>query len=309
MVNGLYDIPVDFFLKPYVGFGVGAATYSPDHIRADGMPYPGYFGGDRTNIAYQGIAGVAYNMDDNIALTLEYRYFPNVRVGFRPASAFSSTKPQSALVGIRYSFGGGERQQAAQSAALYAAARSGAGARRRSSQLPGVLRLRQVDLLSPDARGIVDQAAANAKSNRIMRNSMSPDIPIRSGRMRTTCVCRNAGRSRSQPNFRLMACLESEDLHLCQGHSMICWFRQRTAGVREPQNRRVQIVYSLSWADRRLTSHLFTDDLLLRRSACDTRASSAVAIVLQVRVGHAPGICRELLIIFVTVRGGNAVSD
>ena len=162
MANALYDIPVDFALKPYVGLGIGAATYAPDHIRADGMPYPGYFGGDRTNFAYQGIAGVAYNFDDNLALTLEYRYF--VRPGEHPAGIRTDYQSQSALIGFRYSFGEKAHHEEVV-AQTYAPPPAAAPATAPRNYLV-FFDFNKSDLTA-DARGIVDKAASNAQASHI----------------------------------------------------------------------------------------------------------------------------------------------
>jgi outer membrane protein OmpA-like peptidoglycan-associated protein len=116
MGNVLYDIPVDMPFRPYVGFGVGAADYTPYHIRSDGMPYfrsgpgtgtayPVYVGGpDEWGFAWQAIGGVSYDLDYSVALTLEYRYFE--RVDDHPPAVRNDYEAHSVLVGVRYTFGG-----------------------------------------------------------------------------------------------------------------------------------------------------------------------------------------------------------
>ena len=164
MANALYEIPVDFALKPYIGLGIGAASYAPDHIRADGMPYPGYFGGDRTNFAYQGIAGVAYNLDDNMAVTFEYRYF--ARPEEHPAGIRTDYQSQSALIGFRYSFGEKMHERTVQAQSYAPAPAASAPPAPRNYLV--FFDFNKSDLTS-DARGIVDTAATNAKSNHVTR--------------------------------------------------------------------------------------------------------------------------------------------
>jgi OOP family OmpA-OmpF porin len=235
MANALYDIPVDFPLKPYVGFGIGAATYAPDHIRADGMP-PGYFGGDRTNIAYQGIAGVAYNFDDNIALTLEYRYF--VRPDEHPAGIRTDYQSQSALIGIRYSFGEKVHEEA--QAATYVPPPAAAPAPAAPRNYLVFFDFNKSDL-TPDARGIVDKAATNAQSAHITQLEVtgytdtvgSDAYNMRLSRRRAEAV---------SAELQAQGVPASEIAIFAKGkHDLLV---PTADGVREPQNRRVQIVYS-----------------------------------------------------------------
>ena len=66
MVSALYDIPTGTSFVPYVGAGIGASRTT---VRSDGAK-EGKWG-----IAYQGIAGLRYDMSRNLALGVEYRYF------------------------------------------------------------------------------------------------------------------------------------------------------------------------------------------------------------------------------------------
>lgn len=86
MANAIYDIPVCYFVRPYVGFGVGyAKNYVGTHLKHKKETYKAHH--SKNGFAWQGIAGLAYPIEcfscygvDQLDATLEYRYFkPNIR--------------------------------------------------------------------------------------------------------------------------------------------------------------------------------------------------------------------------------------
>ncbi len=73
MANGYYDIPTGGRWTPYIGGGIGFAL---DHLTVDASPSPGtVVDSTSTQFAYQGIAGIGYQITDSLNLALEYRYF------------------------------------------------------------------------------------------------------------------------------------------------------------------------------------------------------------------------------------------
>jgi outer membrane protein OmpA-like peptidoglycan-associated protein len=241
MVDALYDIPVDFALKPYVGFGVGAATYAPDHIRGDGMPYPAYFGSDRTGVAVQGIAGVAYNIDDNIALTLEYRYF--VRPGDHPTGVNTDYQSNSALIGVRYSFGAPVVHEEAEK--TYVPAPAVAPAQNVPRNYLVFFDFNKSDLTS-DARGIVDKAASNAHSSGITQLEVTGYTDTVGSDAYNMRLSRRRAESVSA-ELQTQGVPANEIAIYAKGkHDLLV---PTADGVREPQNRRVQIVFSAGGAN------------------------------------------------------------
>lgn len=70
MANGYYDFGNGRF-KPYIGGGVGAANVKMDKIRNN----VGQFADDDDNVlAYQGMAGVSYELNPCWSINAEYRY-------------------------------------------------------------------------------------------------------------------------------------------------------------------------------------------------------------------------------------------
>jgi len=104
MGNLLYDINTGTGFTPYIGVGAGIAQVRMDLGGFDDRDYV---------FAYQGIAGVAYNITNNLALTLDYRYFatldPKFDLGGPGALAGSTVEAEyrnhTVMAGLRYSFG------------------------------------------------------------------------------------------------------------------------------------------------------------------------------------------------------------
>jgi outer membrane protein OmpA-like peptidoglycan-associated protein len=235
-IDALYDIPVDYALKPYVGFGVGGATYSPDHMRANGMPYPSYFGGDHWDWTYQAIAGVAYNLDDNIALTLEYRYY--IIPGGHPAAIRTDYESNAALFGVRYSFGAPSHAASVQQAAYTPPPAPPPRAAPRNYLV--FFDFDKSDLTG-DARKIVDQAAGNAKSSNVTRLDVTGYTDTVGSEAYNMRLSRRRAESVSA-ELQAQGVPASEIAIYAKGkHDLLV---PTGDGVREPQNRRVQIVYS-----------------------------------------------------------------
>jgi len=98
MSNLLYDINTGTAFTPYVGIGAGLARVRSSITGA------GFAASDADWVfAYQGIAGVAYNLTNNLALTADYRYFGTRDPEFDGVRGDYNN--HSVLVGLRYSFG------------------------------------------------------------------------------------------------------------------------------------------------------------------------------------------------------------
>ena len=142
MVNVLYDIdpsylaglPLPFPINPYVGIGAGYAQafHNNAHFYGATGPVPGAPGGYRTllrsndsdgNLAYQAIIGSSFpiNAVPGLSLTVEYRfmgladnrkynyqYFSNqpapVGTATRARATFNDDYNHAVLVGLRYAF-------------------------------------------------------------------------------------------------------------------------------------------------------------------------------------------------------------
>jgi OmpA-OmpF porin, OOP family len=83
MTNVLYDFTVGFPITPHFGFGIGAVQIS-DGVKLPGI---GQFINDSTwQFGYQGIAGIRYNLNPALTLDLDYRYLATTQPTFRIAN-------------------------------------------------------------------------------------------------------------------------------------------------------------------------------------------------------------------------------
>jgi outer membrane protein OmpA-like peptidoglycan-associated protein len=122
MFNGYYDfnLGAGSFIQPYVGLGVGWAWSSLDQIKTvspTSASTQTNIAGSESNFAYQAILGAAFPISavPGLALTAEYRYFATLDIGhdatvYRPTGfSRSVTEVESAnhsvLIGLRYAFG------------------------------------------------------------------------------------------------------------------------------------------------------------------------------------------------------------
>jgi outer membrane protein OmpA-like peptidoglycan-associated protein len=233
MVNALYEIPLDSPIRPYIGAGAGYSDYAPDHVRGDNMPYPNYYSGDKWGFAWQAIGGVSYNIDDNIALSVEYRYFE--RLYDYPYGVRDAYESQSALIGVKYTFG--EREQPVHEAVYTPPAPAPRPAAAPRNYLV-FFDFNKSDLTG-DARHIVDQAASNAKSGNVTQLNVtgytdtvgSDAYNLRLSRRRAESVASEL-EAQGVPSSEIAIYAKGK-------HDLLV---PTADGVREPQNRRVQII-------------------------------------------------------------------
>jgi OmpA-OmpF porin, OOP family len=92
LVNGYYDFKNASRFTPYVGAGIGygKVRYSSDTA--------GVNSSSEDALAYQGVAGVGYELNPCWTLTGEYRYLGTTEAGD------TRYQSHSALAGVRYSF-------------------------------------------------------------------------------------------------------------------------------------------------------------------------------------------------------------
>lgn len=80
MTNVLYDFTLGFPITPHIGVGVGAVNIF-DGVKLSGI---GQFLNDSTwQFGYQGIAGIRYNLNPSLTLDLDYRYLATTQPTFR----------------------------------------------------------------------------------------------------------------------------------------------------------------------------------------------------------------------------------
>ncbi len=106
MLNGYYDFNRGGAVQPYVGIGVGGARLNVS--AAGGF---GSFQDEDTVLAYQAMLGVAFNLTEQLALDIGYRYFVADDADFDglgpnlTAATFDAEYEHQAItLGLRYQF-------------------------------------------------------------------------------------------------------------------------------------------------------------------------------------------------------------
>ena len=126
MANALYDFNLASFgaptISPYIGAGAGYGTAQMRHVSnrvvTPAATQLGTVTANNGSIAVQGIAGVAFGLGQvvpGLALTLEYRYYTTLAtsIELKSSAGASNTRTssdvrfanQSIMAGVRYAFG------------------------------------------------------------------------------------------------------------------------------------------------------------------------------------------------------------
>ena len=104
MVNGIYDFMPHSRFHPFVGVGVGGAYLDATGTR---IQTTSSYGGKDNEFAYQGFAGLGYDINPSMQASLQYRYFAtqNPNFALNTANVTSEYHNQAVLVGFTYKFG------------------------------------------------------------------------------------------------------------------------------------------------------------------------------------------------------------
>ncbi len=104
MINGYYDFTTNSAFTPYLGFGAGFMSVSYDNVSPVGSSR--IDDRDKT-FAYQGIAGVNYQIDDQVSFFTDYRYVrtPGINLHSDAGARLDVDNAEHrVMVGLRWSF-------------------------------------------------------------------------------------------------------------------------------------------------------------------------------------------------------------
>jgi outer membrane protein OmpA-like peptidoglycan-associated protein/opacity protein-like surface antigen len=107
MINGMLDFGDDDGVSGFVGGGVGVARIDYNNVRAFSNTAAAIDDSD-TRFAWQVVAGLRQAISDNVDITVRYRFFnaDNIRtVDFRGLESESRFRSHSLLGGITFNFG------------------------------------------------------------------------------------------------------------------------------------------------------------------------------------------------------------
>jgi len=108
MVNGMLDFGDDDGISGFVGGGVGMARVKANNYRNFANATP-FLDGSDTKLAWQVFAGVRQAVSDNVDVTLKYRFFNAAKVelvAFNGAATEHRFRSHSLMGGLTFNFGG-----------------------------------------------------------------------------------------------------------------------------------------------------------------------------------------------------------
>ncbi len=250
MLNLLYDIPTGTAFTPYLGVGGGYAR-----VKADGTA-PVAAGNvsvdDSDNVfAYQGILGVAYGITPNLKVALDYRYFATQDPEFSASNGVTVDSEYSAhtvLIGLRWEFGAPARAVAPAVAVpppAPAPPPAPMAAPPPAAPAPSIQRSFLVFFdfdrsnITTEADRVIREAAANSKRGNVSRINVTghadragPDAYNMALSMRRADAVKAVLVREGVPANQIAVVARGESQPLVP----------TADGVREPQNRRVEIV-------------------------------------------------------------------
>ncbi|WP_185961296.1 OmpA family protein [Telmatospirillum sp. J64-1] len=246
MANLYYDIPTGTALTPYIGAGLGGV-----YVDVDGVSTPtlGPANHNSWKLGYQGIAGLAYALNENLSIKGDYRYFAteDVRFNVNGERVKLPYANHSVMVGFNWRFGAVQERPVE---AAPAVAPAPAPAPAAPAPAPQVQQQRLPSSymvffdwdrsdITPEAREVIERAVQAAREGQTVRVELTghadrsgPDAyNMRLSQRRAEAVkAVMEGLGVPGDAVGVVAKGESEPLV------------PTPDGVREPQNRRVEIV-------------------------------------------------------------------
>jgi len=239
MANAFYDFDLGAgsFFHPYIGAGLGYQIHEYSGVRVRGGTGSLTLDGDQGRFAYQAIVGAAFPINPNLSVTAEYRFMGSQPVEFdirngngARGTAEADNLNHSLLIGLRYAFGA-----APAPAPVVAPTPAAAPAPARTFLV--FFDFDRADL-TDRARQIIGEAATNSRTGTTRievsghaDRSGTPQYNQRLSERRAQAVAaelERRGVARSAMSIQAFG--ESRPLV------------PTADGVREPQNRRVEIV-------------------------------------------------------------------
>jgi outer membrane protein OmpA-like peptidoglycan-associated protein len=261
MGNVIYDIKTRGRLTPYIGVGAGVAGIDWNDVTPVGG---GSVDDNATVFAYQGIAGAAYRVNHNLQLTLDYRYFATEDPVFTTSTGTnfdSDYQSHTVLVGLRWTFGEAKPPPAARPSpppppppvampqpepAPMPTPAPAPVAKPKPKPAPPITRSFLVFFdwdksdITPEARQVISQAAANSLKAGVVRINLTGHAD-RSGPNRYNMAL-SLRRANAVKREMMRNGVAAKDIAvLGRGETQL--LVPTPDGVREPQNRRVEIVF------------------------------------------------------------------
>lgn len=245
MVNALYDFHNDTKFTPYIGAGVGWLNASFDGVQ----PVGGAILDDSDDVlAYQGIVGIGYDLSEQVQMFVDYRYLGSQDPSFRTTANVgvdSEYTTHTILVGLRISLNppAPPPPEPVAQPEPEPVAEPAPPPPPEPEPLPGpyvvFFDFDRSDI-TPDAAAIIAEAAANAQKFGIAHLEVTGHAD-RSGSDEYNLALSKRRAEAVRAEFERLGIAPDQIGVLWKGESAP--LVQTEDGVREPKNRRVEIVY------------------------------------------------------------------
>ncbi|RAU20171.1 hypothetical protein CU669_19755 [Paramagnetospirillum kuznetsovii] len=241
MVNGVYEFLPQSKWHPFVGLGIGGAYLDDGTVKQSGAN--AYKGSDY-QFAYQGFAGVGYDVTSNVELKGQYRYFSTLdyetKASANNAKLTSEYHDHAVLLGVVYKFNAPAVAPAPAPVPVAAPAPAPA-----PKAMPMVAKNYIVffdfdkSVVTPEASRVIQQAAAAAKSNGSARIDLTGHTDL-SGSSKYNQALSQKRADAVKAQLIAQGVPAGQIVTVAKGKTspMV----PTPDGVREPQNRRVEIV-------------------------------------------------------------------
>lgn len=235
MVNGIYQFMPSSSWHPFLGAGIGWAWLDGDFTGNNASNSDNRF-------AYQGIAGVSYDVDTNWALKAQYRYFATLDTDLGPNNDHNADyRNHSLLVGFTYKFAAPAPVAAPVPVAAPAPAPAPAPVVKPAALQKNFLVFFDFNKsdITPEASKVITQAAGAAKQGNAARVALTGHAD-RSGsdKYNLALSLKRANAVKDQLVKQGIPADQISVIGKGESEPLVA----TPDGVREPQNRRVEIV-------------------------------------------------------------------
>ncbi|CAA7612985.1 OmpA family protein [Magnetospirillum sp. SS-4] len=241
MVNGLYHFMPQSSWHPFVGAGIGAAQVDAGSVKRNNVEL---YSGDDWQFAYQGFAGLAYDVSKDVELKAQYRYFATLDYETKAANGTaldSEYRDHAVLIGFTYKFNPPPVAAPAPAPAPMPVAAPAPAPAPKPMVAKNFIVFFDFDkaAVTPEADRVIQQAAAAAKSTGAARIDLTGHTDTSgSDKYNQALSLKRAEAVKAQlvrqgvPAGQIITVAKGESSPMVKTPD----------GVREPQNRRVEIV-------------------------------------------------------------------
>lgn len=241
MVNGIYEFLPQSQWHPFVGLGIGAARLDTGTVKKSNVDT---YKGEDWQFAYQGFAGVGYDVSKNVELKGQYRYFSTLdyetKATANNTKLTSEYRDHAVLFGVTYKFNAPAVAPAPAPVPVAAPAPAPA-----PKAMPQVAKNFIVFFdfdkaaITPEANRVIQQAATAVKSSGGARIDLSGHTDL-SGSDKYNQALSQKRAEAVKAQLIAQGVPAGQIVTVAKGKTspMVA----TPDGVREPQNRRVEIV-------------------------------------------------------------------